>query len=40
MHGSAAANFLRSEDCIIGVGARFDDRTGLLGKYAPKRKIS
>ena len=38
MHGSAAANFaLQQADCIIGVGARFDDRTtGFLGKYAPK----
>lgn len=38
MHGSAAANLaLQKADCIIGVGARFDDRTtGLLEKYAPK----
>jgi acetolactate synthase I/II/III large subunit len=38
MHGSAAANFaLQQADCIIGIGARFDDRTtGLLEKYAPK----
>ena len=36
--GSAAANFaLQQADCIIGIGARFDDRTtGLLEKYAPK----
>ena len=38
MHGSAAANLaLQQADCIIGIGARFDDRTtGLLEKYAPK----
>ena len=38
--GSAAANFaLQKADCIIGVGARFDDRTtGLLDKYAPNAK--
>ena len=40
MQGSAAANFaLQKADCIIGVGARFDDRTtGLLDKYAPNAK--
>ena len=38
MHGSPAANFaLQEADCIIGIGARFDDRTtGLVSKYAPK----
>ena len=37
MHGSPSANFaLQEADCIIGIGARFDDRTtGLVEKYAP-----
>lgn len=40
MHGSATANIaLQSADCIIGIGARFDDRTtGLVEKYAPCAK--
>jgi len=37
MHGSAYANWaMRDSDCIIAVGARFDDRvTGNLKKFAP-----
>ena len=37
MHGSYAANTaLQNADCIIAIGARFDDRTtGLPSKYAP-----
>ena len=37
MHGSYCSNMaLQNADCIIGIGARFDDRTtGLLSKYAP-----
>jgi len=40
MHGSPSANFaLQEADCIIGIGARFDDRTtGLVEKYAPIAK--
>lgn len=40
MHGSAAANYaLQEADCIIGIGARFDDRTtGCPNKYAPVAK--
>ena len=40
MHGSPAANIaLQEADCIIGIGARFDDRTtGLVDKYAPNAK--
>ena len=40
MHGSPSSNFaLQKADCIIGIGARFDDRTtGLVGKYAPNAK--
>lgn len=37
MHGYPAANYaLQEADCIIGIGARFDDRTtGNIKKYAP-----
>jgi len=40
MHGTAYANFaMQNADCIIAVGARFDDRiTGKLDEFAPKRK--
>lgn len=41
MHGSAAANYSVQEcDCLVSVGARFDDRvTGNLATFAPKAKI-
>ncbi len=41
MHGSAYANYAVQEcDCLISVGARFDDRvTGNLASFAPKAKI-
>lgn len=41
MHGSAYANYAVQEcDCLIAVGARFDDRvTGNLASFAPKAKI-
>src|SRR5882724_4502572 len=41
MHGSAFANYAVQEcDCLISVGARFDDRvTGNLATFAPKAKI-
>jgi len=41
MHGSKAANnALQETDCIISVGARFDDRvTGHVASFAPKAKI-
>ena len=41
MHGSAYANFAVQEcDCLIAVGARFDDRvTGNLATFAPHAKI-
>ena len=41
MHGSRAANHaLQETDCIISVGARFDDRvTGHVESFAPKAKI-
>jgi len=41
MHGSAYANYAVQEaDCLIAVGARFDDRvTGNLKFFAPKAKI-
>ncbi len=41
MHGSAFANYAVQEcDCLIAVGARFDDRvTGNLAVFAPKAKI-
>lgn len=40
MHGSPAANYaLQESDCIICIGARFDDRTtGNPDKYAPIAK--
>ncbi|MFP4058501.1 MAG: biosynthetic-type acetolactate synthase large subunit [Candidatus Brocadiia bacterium] len=40
MHGTAYANFaMQNADCIIAVGARFDDRiTGKLDEFAPARK--
>src|SRR5580698_4366792 len=41
MHGSAFANYAVQEcDCLIAVGARFDDRvTGNLANFAPHAKI-
>jgi len=41
MHGSAFANYAIQEcDCLIAVGARFDDRvTGNLATFAPHAKI-
>ncbi len=41
MHGTAAANYAVQEcDCLISVGARFDDRvTGKLETFAPNAKI-
>src|SRR6476646_7521095 len=41
MHGSAYANYaVQESDCLISVGARFDDRvTGNLATFAPKAKI-
>ena len=41
MHGSATANYAVQDcDCLISVGARFDDRvTGNLAKFAPNAKI-
>ncbi len=41
MHGSAAANYAVQEcDCLIAVGARFDNRvTGNLATFAPHAKI-
>ncbi|NLW86804.1 MAG: biosynthetic-type acetolactate synthase large subunit [Planctomycetes bacterium] len=41
MHGSATANYaVQDSDCIIAVGARFDDRvTGNTATFAPKAKI-
>jgi acetolactate synthase-1/2/3 large subunit len=41
MHGSAAANYaVQDSDCLISIGARFDDRvTGNLATFAPKAKI-
>ncbi|CAN5430349.1 acetolactate synthase large subunit [soil metagenome] len=41
MHGSAFANYAVQEcDCLISVGARFDDRvTGNLATFAPHAKI-
>jgi len=40
MHGTAYANFaMQNADCIIAVGARFDDRiTGKLDEFAPRRE--
>jgi acetolactate synthase-1/2/3 large subunit len=41
MHGSAFANYaVQESDCLIAVGARFDDRvTGNLSSFAPHAKI-
>jgi len=41
MHGTMYSNFaVQASDCLIAVGARFDDRvTGDLTKFAPKAKI-
>ncbi len=41
MHGAAAANFaVQASDCLIAIGARFDDRvTGKLEHFAPHAKI-
>jgi acetolactate synthase I/II/III large subunit len=41
MHGSAYANYAVQDcDCLIAVGARFDDRvTGNLATFAPRAKI-
>jgi len=41
MHGSAFANYaVQQADCLIAVGARFDDRvTGNLATFAPNAKI-
>jgi acetolactate synthase-1/2/3 large subunit len=41
MHGSAYANYaVQGCDCLIAVGARFDDRvTGNLSNFAPHAKI-
>jgi acetolactate synthase-1/2/3 large subunit len=41
MHGSVTANYaVQESDCLIAVGARFDDRvTGDLAAFAPKAKI-
>ncbi|EGW31477.1 acetolactate synthase [Spathaspora passalidarum NRRL Y-27907] len=42
MHGSAAANTaMQQADCIIALGARFDDRvTGNIAKFAPEAKLA
>ncbi len=41
MHGTAYANYaVQDSDCLIAVGARFDDRvTGKLETFAPNAKI-
>ncbi|MHC4715847.1 MAG: biosynthetic-type acetolactate synthase large subunit [Planctomycetota bacterium] len=41
MHGSATANYAVQEcDCLIAIGARFDDRvTGKIETFAPQAKI-
>ena len=41
MHGTATANYAVQEcDCLISVGARFDDRvTGPVATFAPRAKI-
>ena len=40
MHGTAYANYaMQNADCIIAIGARFDDRiTGKLDEFAPRRE--
>lgn len=42
MHGSAYANWaVRDADCIVAVGARFDDRvTGNIAKFAPAARAA
>ncbi|MEX0777263.1 MAG: biosynthetic-type acetolactate synthase large subunit [Phycisphaeraceae bacterium] len=42
MHGSAYANWaVHQSDCIIAVGARFDDRvTGNIGRFAPAARAA
>ncbi|ODV95560.1 hypothetical protein PACTADRAFT_50262 [Pachysolen tannophilus NRRL Y-2460] len=42
MHGSAVANMaMQNSDCIIALGARFDDRvTGNINKFAPQAKLA
>lgn len=42
MHGAAYANFaIQNADCIVAIGARFDDRTtGIVTKYAPKARAA
>jgi acetolactate synthase-1/2/3 large subunit len=41
MHGAAGANYsVQASDCLISIGARFDDRvTGNLASFAPHAKI-
>jgi len=41
MHGSATANYaVQDSDCLVAVGARFDDRvTGRIAEFAPHAKI-
>jgi acetolactate synthase-1/2/3 large subunit len=41
MHGSRYANYsVQNSDCIVALGARFDDRvTGKLSTFAPEAKI-
>ncbi len=41
MHGTYAANMAVTEsDCLVAIGARFDDRvTGKIDEFAPKAKI-
>ncbi len=41
MHGSATANYAVQDcDCLVAIGARFDDRvTGDVATFAPKAKI-
>jgi len=41
MHGTAWANYaVQQSDCLVAIGARFDDRvTGDLSKFAPHAKI-
>ena len=41
MHGTAYANYsVQNADCLISIGARFDDRvTGDVNRFAPKAKI-
>jgi acetolactate synthase-1/2/3 large subunit len=42
MHGTYAANMAVTEaDCLIAIGARFDDRvTGKISEFAPKAKVA